>query len=96
MQYFINFFRRIFRGHINGSFTTKIKTVSKRKLTPAELDVELENFKKYLITPRPIGIDDYKNNEFISKLLEQNSEYITRALTAWLVRAEIINGDSNE
>lgn len=89
MQYFINFFRRIFRGHINESFTTKIKTLGKRKLTPAELDIELENFKKYLITPRPIGIDDYKNNEFISKLLEQNSEYITRALTAWLVRAKL-------
>ena len=88
MQYFINFFRRIFRGHINGSFTTKIKTVSKRKLTPAELDIELENFKKYLITPRPIGIDDYKNNEFISKLLEQKVDFIVSALTAWLIRAE--------
>ena len=59
------------------------------RLTQQELEKEINEFKKYLITPRPIGIDDYKNNEFISKLLEQNSEYITRALTAWLVRAEI-------
>ena len=66
------------------------------RLTQQELEQEINEFKKYLITPRPIGIDDYKNNEFISKLLEQNSEYITRALTAWLVRAEIVNGDSNE
>ena len=40
------------------------------RLTRQELEKEIGDFKKYLITPRPIGIDDYKNNEFISKLLD--------------------------
>ena len=58
------------------------------KLTQKELEKEIGDFKKYLITPRPIGIDDYKNNEFISKLLDQNVDFIVSALTAWLIRAE--------
>ena len=59
------------------------------RLTQQELEKEIVDFKKYLITPRPIGMDDYKNNEFISKLLDQNVDFIVSALTAWLVRAEI-------
>ena len=58
------------------------------RLTQQELEQEINEFKKYLITPRPIGIDDYKNNEFISKLLEQKVDFIVSALTAWLIRAE--------
>ena len=58
------------------------------RLTRQELEKEIGDFKKYLITPRPIGIDDYKNNEFISKLLDQNVDFIVSALTAWLIRAE--------
>ena len=58
------------------------------RLTQQELEQEINEFKKYLITPRPIGIDDYKNNEFISKLLDQNVDFIVSALTAWLIRAE--------
>ena len=58
------------------------------RLTRQELEKEIGDFKKYLITPRPIGIDDYKNNEFVSKLLDQNVDFIVSALTAWLIRAE--------
>lgn len=66
------------------------------KLTQQELEKEINEFKKYLITPRPIGIDDYKNNEFISKLLEQKVDFIVSALTAWLVHAEIVKGANDE
>lgn len=59
------------------------------RLTQQELEKEIVDFKKYLITPRPIGMDDYKNNEFVSKLLDQKVDFIVSALTAWLVRAEI-------
>lgn len=66
------------------------------RLTQQELEKEINEFKKYLITPRPIGIDDYKNNEFISKLLEQKVDFIVSALTAWLVHAEIVKGANDE
>ena len=66
------------------------------RLTQQELEKEINEFKKYLITPRPIGIDDYKNNEFVSKLLDQNVDFIVSALTAWLVHAEIVKGANDE
>ena len=59
------------------------------KLTQQELEKEINDFKAYLANPVPTGIDDYKNNEFVSKLLDQNVDFIVSALTAWLVRAEI-------
>ncbi|MFQ1018004.1 hypothetical protein [Gilliamella sp. BG7] len=37
------------------------------KLTQQELEKEVERFKKHLITPIPMGIEDYKKNEFIKK-----------------------------
>ena len=58
------------------------------KLTQQELEKEINDFKKYLTNPAPTGIDDYKNNEFVSKLLDQNVDFIVSALTAWLMRAE--------
>lgn len=58
------------------------------KLTQQELEKEVERFKKHVITPIPAGIEDYKKNEFIQKILNQNVDFIVSALTAWLMRAE--------
>ena len=58
------------------------------QLTHQELEKEIYDFKEYLTNPVPTGIDNYKNNEFISKLLDQNVDFIVSALTAWLMRAE--------
>lgn len=62
------------------------------KLTQQELEKEVENFKKHLITPIPEGFEDYKKNEFIKKILTQDVDFINSALIAWLARAEL-NGD---
>lgn len=58
------------------------------KLTQQELEKEVERFKKHVITPIPAGIEDYKKNEFIQKILNQNVDFIVSTLTAWLMRAE--------
>lgn len=62
------------------------------KLTQQELEKEINDFKAYLANPVPTGIDDYKNNEFVSKLLDQNVDFVVSALTAWLIRAEMEKG----
>jgi hypothetical protein len=59
------------------------------KLTQQELEKEVERFKKHLITPIPMGIEDYKKNEFVQTILKQNVDFIVSALSAWLVRAEL-------
>ena len=41
-----------------------------------------------------IGIDDYKNNEFVSQLLDQNVDFVVSELTAWLIRAEMEKGEN--
>jgi hypothetical protein len=62
------------------------------QLTQQELEKEVNNFKEYLTNPVPTGIVDYKNNEFVSKLLDQNVDFVVSALTAWLIRAEMEKG----
>lgn len=65
------------------------------KLTQQELEKEVERFKKYLITPIPDGIEDYKKNEFVQTILKQNVDFINSALLAWLARAEL-DGDRGD
>lgn len=59
------------------------------KLTQQELEKEVERFKKHLITPIPEGIEDYKKNKFVQKILTQDVDFINSALLAWLARAEL-------
>ncbi|NUF26887.1 DUF3310 domain-containing protein [Gilliamella sp. ESL0254] len=59
------------------------------KLTRQELEKEVERFKKHVITPIPTGIEDYKKNEFVQKILTQDVDFISSALIAWLARAEL-------
>lgn len=63
------------------------------KLTQEEIKNEVEKFKTYLTTPIPLGIEDYKNNEFIKKMFEQDVDFIVSGLIAWLYRAELEKGD---
>lgn len=62
------------------------------KLTQQEIENEVEKFKTFLTTPIPIGIEDYKSNEFIKKMFEQNVDFIVLGLIAWLYRAELEKG----
>lgn len=62
------------------------------KLTQQEIENEVEKFKTYLTAPIPMGIEDYKNNEFIKKMFEQDVDFIVSGLIAWLYRAELEKG----
>ncbi|OCG59001.1 hypothetical protein A9G41_01555 [Gilliamella sp. Nev5-1] len=66
------------------------------KLTQQKLEKEVERFKKHLITPIPEGIEDYKKNEFVQKILNQNVDFISSALIAYLARAELDGGSGDE
>jgi len=66
------------------------------KLTEKELEQECIKFNKYLLAPFPLGIHDYKSNEFVSKTLEMNVDFISSALLAWLKQAELAKDEVNE
>lgn len=63
------------------------------KLTQQEIENEVEKFKTFLTAPYPAGMENYKNNQFIKKMFEQNIDFIFSALIAWLYRAELEKGD---
>lgn len=65
------------------------------KLTQQEIENEVEKFKTYLTSPIPMGIEDYKNNEFIKKMFAQDVDFIVSGLIAWLYRAELENDGKN-